>query len=257
MIRWVIVTVSLLHLGRLASCYQIVNPKTTSNAPIRVKQQIRQVSISRRDWTVASVAVVASALLAPQIASATTEELEADPATAVIGQISLATKTLQKLLDNWEDSVIDCNYADVPRELLETKNKEQLLIKASTFALFDKSVSVVTCKTNNKKIRDYLGRTGIGPVVGLDKKLRKALDLIDDQDDLDAYVQATEAAQQALSRADSYSYTAGGDYDALNNFGKEEQSKVIESNLNLKQVRESIQTAVDNLNIILKIIEKA
>ena len=113
---------------------------------------------------------------------------------------------------------------------------------------------IVCRKTNNNKIRDYLGRTRIGPVVGLDKKLRQALELIDDPDDLDAFVQATEAAQQALSRADSYSYTAGGDYDALNNFDKKEQTKVLESNVNLKQVRQSIQTAVDNLNIVLSIV---
>jgi len=141
--------------------------------------------------------------------------------------------------------------------LLETKNKQGLLERASTFALFDKGVSVVTCKTNNKKIRDYLGRTGIGPVVGLDKRLRKALELVDDPDDLDAFVQASEAAQQALSRADSYSYTAGGDYDALNNFGKNDVAKVLDANINLKQVKQSIQMGIDNLNTILNIIDKS
>ena len=212
--------------------------------------------VSRRDWVAASIATATAtaALLLPVDGRALAAEKE-DSAT-IIASIRQAKKALQKLLDNWEESVIDCNYADVPRELLGADNKELLLEKASTFALFDKSVSVVTCKTNNKKIRDYLGRTGIGPMVGLDKKLRRAFDLIDDPDDLDAYVVATEAAQQALSRADSYSYTAGGDYDALNNFEKEDQGKVLENNSNLKQVRQSLQTAIDNLNIVLKILDK-
>ena len=59
--------------------------------------------------------------------------------------------------------------------------------KASTFALFDKSVSVETCKTTNRIVRDYLGVTGKGPLVGIDKQLRKGLDFID-PDDLEIYV---------------------------------------------------------------------
>lgn len=95
--------------------------------------------------------------------------------------------TLQVLLDNWEKATVDCTFADVPRELLETKNKELLLEKASTFALFDKSVSVESCKTTNRVVRDYLGATGKGPLVGIDKKIPKAIDLID-PDRLDDFV---------------------------------------------------------------------
>lgn len=256
MMRAEVFAVSFLFLGCPSSCYQPVSPRISPqpqyshvHTPMRTSS-----AVSRRDWVAASVATATVTLLLPVDSRALSAEPE-DSAT-IIASIRQARKALQKLLDNWEESVIDCNYADVPRELLGADQKELLLEKASTFALFDKSVSVVTCKTNNKKIRDYLGRTGIGPVVGLDKKLRRVFDLIDDPDDLDAYVTATEAAQQALSRADSYSYTAGGDYDALNNFEKEDQGKILESNSNLKQVRQSIQTAIDNLNIILKIIDR-
>ena len=61
-----------------------------------------------------------------------------------------ATEALSSLLDNWEKATVDCTYADVPRELLEAKNKEKLLEKASEFALFDKSTSVVSCKRTNR-----------------------------------------------------------------------------------------------------------
>jgi hypothetical protein len=50
-----------------------------------------------------------------------------------------ATDALSSLLENWNKATIDCTYADVPRELLEAKNKEKLLEKASEFALFYKS----------------------------------------------------------------------------------------------------------------------
>ncbi|CAB9528387.1 expressed unknown protein [Seminavis robusta] len=213
---------------------------------------------TRRDWikVIVATACIIPVPVLPEAASADTTTSTSATRDSVIAPIRLATKALQALLDNWEESVVDCNYADVPRELLETKNKEELLEKASTFALFDKSVAVVTCKTSNKKIRDYLGRTGIGPLVGLDKKLRLALDLIDDPDDLDPFVQASETIQQALSRADSYSYTAGGDYSALNNFEKEESTKILQANGNLQQVRQSIGIAVENLSVVLTMLDK-
>lgn len=240
-----------------ARAYQIHSPpKQQQNIPMshpRIKEPIA--GMTRRDWAIATTSLVLLAV-DPDPSLAATSTTSEDATTSIINPIRAATKTLQTLLDNWENAVIDCNYADVPRELLETKNKEQLLEKASTFALFDKSVAVVTCKTSNRNIRAYLGRTGIGPVVGLDKMLRKALDLIDDPDDLDTYVQASETIQQALSRADSYSYTAGGDYSALNNFDKEDTVKILDSNSNLKQVQQSVQLAVENLNVILTLIEK-
>ena len=138
MTRGAVFVMSLLHLGCLSSGYQIVSPKT-STKPHRQHsfhhEPGQSKAISRRDWTAASIAAVTATLLSPATASAAAEK--EDPATTIIAPIRTATRTLQKLIDNWEDSVVDCNYADVPRELLETKNKEQLLEKASTFALFD------------------------------------------------------------------------------------------------------------------------
>lgn len=244
----------LFHLSKNTSGYQISQHRNTDCYDTTATHPIR--SVSRRNWLSATFTAVAtdSFLLPDPSLAAPAAAVDGDD---IVAPIRAATKTLETLLDNWEKAVVDCNYADVPRELLDVKNKEELLEKASTFALFDKSVAVVTCKTSNKNIRDYLGRTGIGPVVGLDKMLRKALDIIDDPDDLDTFVQATESIQQALSRADSYSYTAGGDYSALNNFERKDQAKILDSNTNLKQVQQSIQLAVENLNLVLGILDKS
>lgn len=207
--------------------------------------------LSRRSWIVGTLGTVTSSRFLPNVANAA-----APPDTSVVDSIQEATKTLQLLLDNWENAVIDCRYADVPRELLETKNKQELLEKASTFALFDKSVSVVTCKTNNKNIRDYLGKTGKGPVVGLEKKLEKAVRLVGDPDDLDNFVVAIESIQQSLSKAGVYSYTAGSDYNAINNFEKEETADILKVNANLIETKQAIQAAVDGLNLIIAILRK-
>ena len=89
--------------------------------------------------------------------------------------LSEANKALSSLLENWDKATIDCTYADVPRELLETKNKEKLLEKAATSALFDKSASVVSCKKTNRIVRDYIGATGKGPLVGAEKRMLKRI----------------------------------------------------------------------------------
>jgi hypothetical protein len=141
---------------------------------------------SRRAWIRSfGIGFISGEVVLPKFSNAASKP--AADRESPLGRIVNAQETLDKLLQNWKRATVDCTFADVPRELLETKNKELLLEKASTFALFDKSVSVETCKTSNKIVRDYLGTTGIGPLVGIDKQLRKALDFID-PDDLDDYV---------------------------------------------------------------------
>lgn len=183
------------------------------------------------------------------------------PALAALGDVATvlsireATQTLQKLLDNWEKAVVDCTFADVPRALLETKNKVLLLEKAKVSALFDKSAAVVSCKTSNRVVRDYLGATGKGPVVGLEKHLRKALDFLTDPDNLDIYVQTVEEIQQSLSKASSLSYTAGvADFSAVNNFDEKMTQTVLKQNSNLEQSRLAIEAAVQGLNAILALL---
>ncbi|KAK1744751.1 hypothetical protein QTG54_004042 [Skeletonema marinoi] len=163
------------------------------------------------------------------------------------GDISLvtdATDALSSLIENWERATVDCTYADVPRELLETKNKEKLLEKASEFALFDKSTSVVSCKRTNRVVRDYIGVTGKGPLVNLEKKLLKKVCEQVDPDNLDDYFSAVETFSQEMAKANSLSYTAGtADFDSVNNFAKGEAS-VNEGDSNLEQARRAIEEAI-------------
>eukprot|EP00978_Attheya_sp_CCMP212_P018805 scaffold51957_cov55-Attheya_sp.AAC.3 len=170
-----------------------------------------------------------------------------------------AYETLGKLLENWERATIDCTYADVPRELLEQKNKEELLIKASTFALFDKSTSVVSCKMNNRLVRDYIGATGKGPLVQLEKKMLNPqlvdslLDTMEDPSGMEDYFANVETFSQAISRASSLSYMAGtADFDSMNNFAKGENNKAGTSNLDQSKV--AIAEARDALGYIIRLI---
>lgn len=186
-----------------------------------------------------------------RVVAATKKEATDDPVVSLIA----ARETLQKLLENWEKAVIDCTFADVPRELLEQRNKEELLEKASTFALFDKSVSVETCKTTNRVVRDYLGATGIGPVVGLEKQMKRALDRVK-PDNLDDFVVEIERIEQLLSKARSLAYTAGvADFNSVNNFEKDQTQAVLANNSNLEQSRQSIQQIVDGLKKIETFLE--
>lgn len=156
-----------------------------------------------------------------------------------------ATEALTSLLENWKKATIDCTYADVPRELLETKNKEQLLEKASTFALFDKSTSIVSCKRTTRIVRDYIGDTGIGPLLGAEKRLLRS-NVVDrvDPDSLDDYFSAVELFTQSISRATSLTYMARRDFDSMNNFIEGEEA----DGGNLEAARK----AIDDANVSLK-----
>ena len=127
----------------------------------------------------ALIATINTAAASPTAAAATPSPRDA---------LLEAQSTLSTLLENWQRATVDCTFADVPRDLLEQKNKQLLLEKASTYALFDKSVSVETCKTTNRIVRDYLGLTGKGPLVGMDKKLKLAMDNVD-VDRLEQYIE--------------------------------------------------------------------
>jgi hypothetical protein len=173
-----------------------------------------------------------------------------------INMIKDASSTLKILLDNWEKATVECIYADVPRDLLESKNKEQLLEKASTFALFDKSTSVVSCKMTNKKVRDYIGVTGKGPLVNIEKRMmkRSVADIID-PDDLETYYAEVESFQRSISRASAASYTAGmSDFDSINNFEKGTQSENGDSNLD--QAKAAIEDARVSIENIVSILSK-
>ena len=180
---------------------------------------------------------------------------EAPPSVSDISMLTDATDALSSLIENWERATVDCTYADVPRELLETKNKEKLLEKASEFALFDKSTSVVSCKRTNRVVRDYIGVTGKGPLVSLEKRLlKKSLVEQVEPDNLDDYFSAVETFSQEMAKANSLSYTAGtADFDSVNNFAKGE-ANVNEGDSNLEQARRAIEEANKALKIASSLI---
>jgi len=230
----------------LAALWQFVHGYTPSTVQIH-RQQLQTRRRAMTKIICSPVVTCTSATLLsfpfPSVANAKDQ-----PATnSDVPILKEATEALSSLLENWSKATIDCTYADVPRELLEAKNKEKLLEKASEFALFDKSTSVVSCKRTNRIVRDYIGATGKGPLVGAEKRLlRKSVVENVDPDSLDDYFSAVELFSQSISRATSLSYTAGtADFDSMNNFQKGEENG---DGSNLEQAREAIEEA----NVSLK-----
>ena len=85
---------------------------------------------SRREALVALFAPVASGAAA---ATGRPCAARAQSTTdASVSTLQEATGALSSLLENWEKATVDCTYADVPRELLEAKNKERLLEKVTS-----------------------------------------------------------------------------------------------------------------------------
>jgi len=177
--------------------------------------------------------------------------------------INDASKALTTLLQNWAKATIDCSYADVPRELLSQENKQELLEKAKVSALFDKSASVVSCKRNNKIVRDYIGVTGKGPLVNIDKLIlkRKLIEYYVDIDKLEDYYTEADLFSQAMSKATASSYAAGiADFDSFNNFAKDEALSSEEldkdGDSNLAQTKRAVIEANSSLKKILAILQE-
>ena len=208
-------------------------------------------ALSSRRAFLQQCAVMSSIAALPQ-QSLARNSFSADTADTLIPAIIEAQTTLHTLLNNWDRATVDCTFADVPRDLLEQKNKALLLEKASTFALFDKSVSVETCKTTNRIVRSYLGLTGVGPLVGIDKVIRKALNLVVHVDMMDSYVEQTESFSESISKAASLSYAAGLDMDSVNNFAKGNVDR--NANSNLEQSRIAIEDATAALDKIVDML---
>ena len=95
-------------------------PTAALLAPIFLRE-VQCYSCNRRAF-----AIVCSTCTVPFVANA--KEPAPDPDVQLLTE---ATEVLSSLLENWDKATIDCTYADVPRELLETKNKEKLLEKVS------------------------------------------------------------------------------------------------------------------------------
>jgi len=225
------IAVAILLLGGKARCCYSLSTARTE----RIHSRRRALLSIICSPAIACTASMSAPFAFPPVANAKEELSDVDI-------LKEAIEALSSLLDNWTKATVDCTYADVPRELLEAKNKEKLLEKASEFALFDKSTSVVSCKRTNRIVRDYIGATGKGPLVGIEKRLLRenVVDLVD-PDRLDEYFLTVESFSQTMSRATSLAFMAGhNDFDAMNNFaeGKEDSD-----GSNLEQARRAIGEA--------------
>ena len=107
-----IIAVLVVAVIQKASCYSLKTPTTR-----------------RRDFFGSLCTKTAQFILfAPTIAYAKEQPSTLD---ADLNLLKESTEVLDSLIENWQKATTDCTYADVPRELLEAKNKKQLLEKAS------------------------------------------------------------------------------------------------------------------------------
>jgi hypothetical protein len=247
----------LLSYGQQTRSY---STPASRRSRCRHQQPCHPTSPLRRNALISFLTILPEATIIGTSPAANAAELSSSDNEIL--QIKEATKALSALIDNWSKATTECIYADVPRELLESKNKDRLLEKASEFALFDKSTSVVSCKRTNRIVRDYIGATGKGPLVGIEKRLlRNTVVERVDPNALDEYFAAVESFSQSLSRATSLSYTAGmADFDSVNNFAKDDDvggggnGGEYADNSNLEQARKAIVEANDSLKKALSLI---
>jgi hypothetical protein len=79
-----------------------------------------------------SFSIIRSLLCAAAVAPLPLAAKEQPTTNSDVPILKESTEALSSLLENWQKATIDCTYADVPRELLEAKNKDKLLEKVET-----------------------------------------------------------------------------------------------------------------------------
>jgi hypothetical protein len=221
---------STLLLAMALGCNAAVQLSAVRGSPVSLPPTL---ALSRRAALLAAAALVGSR---PQSARAAATE----------DRLESALARLDGLLKNWDLVTIDCTYAEVPRELLESKNKEKLLKQATQNALFDKSASINVCKSTDRVVRRELGTTADGPLSRFDRVLQSPTILSTvDPDRADEFIALSEKLQQALGAADAAAFTSEtGDFSARTPFqvGEAPTAPNLETaRLNIKEARELLQ----------------
>ena len=170
-------------------------------------------------------------------------------------------RTIEQLLDNWTDLTVSCLYADVPRDLLEQKNKEQLLVQASTFALFDKSASVTSCKESNSKVRQYLGiyKESGSALVGIEKKFKRLKEEFVSDDDEERWFDLVDEFNVRLSKISTLTYQSTILSQTTVGYDVNGDSKIdgeFTSNQDLNSAKVETQASLTTLMQIIELLNK-
>jgi hypothetical protein len=145
------------------------------------------------------------------------EALAAPSGDTTAQRLRSGLATLDDMIAKWAELTLDCNYGEINRALLETDNKQQLLAEASGTS--KASTTVTMCKSTAGRIRPGLGVTGEGALARVDALLSKPATLQRvDPDALEAYQEASEALQRALSAADAAAFYSSNDFSARTTF---------------------------------------
>jgi len=163
-------------------------------------------------------------------------------------KLKVGLKGLDTLLANWEEETTLCNYAEVTKELLETKNKAALLEAAKTNALFNKDATmVVKCKRTPQPIKDAMGFDDLeAPLYKSDLTVARLRDRVD-PDMLDDYVEAEEKYAQIFASARTMTYSSSMREAELPVFKKGEE----EGRDPFDRERRELTKARDTLRVIV------
>jgi hypothetical protein len=177
--------------------------------------------------------------------------------------ISQANDTLASLVQNWPRAVIDCTYADVPRDLWQQSNKAYALGKrlrrwhclTSRFRSCRARPSWERCATIwVARALDPWHRSNQSCKAAVYKLVDIDNDLTVDQVEL--ILQTVENAERAqLVRADSLSYAARRDSTALNNFVPTmSNAMATDPATNLWQCKLATEEAIRDLDTLLALL---
>ena len=176
-----------------------------------------------------------------------------------VRRLKRGLKELDYLLANWEEKTTYCNFGELKMELLDTKNKDQLIKTARESGLLDKSKSMnVMCKRDPEVVRAFLGLTPENLVLQKADILMKSKNVLSDvnPDLFDEYIESVDNYVQAVASADALAYNARNDYNSANSFEKDSADTLsLKGSKYLDQSKDSVIKVRDSLSKIVTILD--
>jgi hypothetical protein len=192
----------------------------------------------------------------------------------------LGLNQLSLVVENWNEATLNCNYADLNKDLLAIGSKQEFLDAASKSVLFNKDqVSTTLCKRDAETLRYIMGVGGEKnqksgppamfanrgiydrvqsfprPLLNIESIMKLALGEIDEDEDI--FLDAMEEWSSAKSALSATSYASGvADFSSIIADSSSYESNEIDSSL-LGSSRASAIRAQKALLCMLQVLEKS
>lgn len=138
----------------------MVSRRTGGSSSASPPSSISMTALDRRQLLASPLTLLGSTTATAAAFPARASAAESSYSKADFTRLKRGLYQLEVLLDQWDEATLNCNYAEVNKDLLSSDNKQALLSAASESALFAKGTTTKNiCKRDPEVVRKVMGLT--------------------------------------------------------------------------------------------------